>query len=178
MVPGFGESCSVQVKGHADAAGRSLPGDIDFHRSSITGNEAEMAGPWLVEPLPSRGFGLFRAGESPERGFQPFAVFPDRFLALLAAAILPGLGRDPLLQLNPEPSPQGYEIQLDDGTVVAHLELFDELFVGHMNAVVGLARSPVSLAYVAEAVGATALKRCGAILAERVRTAGAAHNRS
>ena len=147
---------------------------LDERDEPVTGNEADMAGPWSVEPLPGRGFGLFRLGESPDRAFQPFAVFPDRFLALLAAAILPGLGRDPLLQLTPEPGPEGYEVQLDDGTVVGHLELFDELFVDHMNAVLGLARLPVSLAFVAEAVGATALRRCGAILAQRVRSEGAA----
>jgi hypothetical protein len=55
---------------------------------------------------------------------------------------------------------------------VGHLELFDELFVDHMNAVLGLARLPVSLAFVAEAVGATALRRCGAILAQRVTATG------
>ena len=42
-----------------------------------------MAGPWSVEPLVGRGFGLFRAGERPPRGFSPYAVFPDRFLAEL-----------------------------------------------------------------------------------------------
>ena len=147
---------------------------LDERDEPITSAEADMAGPWSVEPLAGRGFGLFRAGERPPRGFPPYAVFPDRFLALLAAAILPGLGRDPLLQLHPEPGPDGYEVRLDDGTAVGHLELFDELFVDHMNAVLGLARHPASLAFLAEAAGATALKRCGAILAQRVRATRAA----
>jgi len=43
-----------------------------------------------------------------------------------------------------------------------------------MNTVLGLARHPASLAFLAEAAGATALKRCGAILAQRVRAARAA----
>src|SRR5262245_51451383 len=120
--------------------------ELDERDEPITGNEADMAGPWSVEPLPGRGHGLFRDGETPDGGFAPFAVFPDRFLALLAAAILPGLGRDPLLQLHPESGPDGYKVRLDDGTAVGHLELFDELFVDHLNAVLGLARSPASLA--------------------------------
>ena len=65
-----------------------------------TGPEADVAGPWFVEPIPGLGFGLFRAGESLNRGFRPAAVFSDRWLALLAAAVLPGTGRDPLLRLN------------------------------------------------------------------------------
>jgi hypothetical protein len=73
--------------------------------------------------------------------------------------------------LSREPGPEGYEVQLDDGAVVGPLGLFDELFVDQMNALLGLARSPMSLAFVAEAGGATALRRCGAILAERVRAA-------
>src|SRR5262245_50068304 len=86
---------------------------LDERDEPITSAEADMAGPWSVEPLPGRGFGLFRAGERPPRGFSPHAVFADRFLALLAAAVLPGLGREPLLHLAPDPDPDGYEVQLD-----------------------------------------------------------------
>jgi hypothetical protein len=47
-----------------------------------------------VVELPGGSFGLFRIGESPERGHRPAAVFRRRWLALLAAAVLPGTGRD------------------------------------------------------------------------------------
>ena len=100
---------------------------FDERDEPITSAEADMAGPWSVEPVAGRGFGLFRAGEHPARSFQPFAVFPDRFLALLAAAVLPGIGREPLLHLSTEPGPEGYTVQLDDGTVVGHLPQFDEM---------------------------------------------------
>jgi hypothetical protein len=79
-----------------------------------------------VEPIPGLGFGLFRAGESLTRGFRPAAVFPDRWFALLAAAVLPGTGRDPLLRLNKEADSEGHGVTLDDGAVVGHFELFDE----------------------------------------------------
>src|SRR5215207_625470 len=68
---------------------------LDERDEPITSAEADMAGPWSVEPIPGRGFGLFPAGEPPVRGFEPAAGFPDRFLALLAAAVLPGVGREP-----------------------------------------------------------------------------------
>ena len=50
--------------------------------------EADVAGPWHIEETPD-GFGLYRLGESRERGFPAYAVFRDRWLALLAAARAP-----------------------------------------------------------------------------------------
>jgi hypothetical protein len=130
-----------------------------------TGAEADVAGPWHVEPIPGLGFALFRAGESLGRGFRPAAVFPDRWLALLAAAVLPGTGRDAFLRLNKEEDAQGFGVALDDGEIVGHFELFDESLLDAINVLVGLARSPQSLAYLLEAAGPAALERCGAILA-------------
>jgi hypothetical protein len=139
---------------------------LDERDEPITSAEADMAGPWSVEPLAGRGFGLFRAGERPPRGFPPYALFPDRFLALLAAAVLPGTGREPLLHLGLDAGPDGYDVRLDDGTVVGHLGQFDEALIGGMNVAVALVRSPLALSLVLEAAGAVALERCGAILAE------------
>ena len=126
--------------------------------------EADVAGPWFVEPIPVFGFGLFRAGESLTRGFRPAAVFPDRWLALAAAAVLPGTGRDPLLRLSKEADPDGYAATLDDGAVVGRCELFDENLLDGMNQAAALLRSPWSLAYLLEAAGPLALERCGMIL--------------
>ena len=130
-----------------------------------TGAEADVAGPWRVEPIPGLGFGLFRLGESLARGFRPAAVFPDRWLALLAAAVLPGTGRDALLRLHKQPDAEGYGVALDDGEVVGHFELFDEALLDALNVTASLVRSPQALAYLLEAAGPAALERCGAILA-------------
>jgi len=130
-----------------------------------TGAEADVAGPWHIEEIPGRGFGLFRAGESAIRGFAPAAVFPDRWLALIAAAVLPGTGRDPLLNLLPDAGAEGFRIALDDGAVVGHFQLFDENLRDAMNTAVSLLRSPESLACLLEAAGPLALERSGAILA-------------
>ena len=146
---------------------------FDERDEPITAAEADMAGPWSVEPVSGSGFGLFRAGEHPSRGFRPVVVFADRWLALLAAAVLPGTGREPLLFLaiDPDPGGQGYAIRLDDGTVVGHAEQFEEPLIDSINTLVGVVRLPVSLAFELEAAGAVTLERSGAILEERVTAA-------
>ena len=69
------------------------------------------------------------------------AVFPSRWLALLAAAVLPGTGS---------------------------LHLFDEPLVDALNVAIHLLQAPESLAGLLEAAGAVALERCDAILDERM----------
>jgi hypothetical protein len=133
-----------------------------------TAGEADMAGPWFIEEIPDRGYGRFRAGEGCARGFSPAAVFPDRWLALLAKAALPGTGRDPMFSLRKEADAIGYGVTLDDGAVVGHFELFDEALLEGMNVVAAILRSPESLACVLEAAGGLALERCGAILDARI----------
>jgi hypothetical protein len=123
-----------------------------------------VAGPWHIEEIPDQGFGLFRAGESYARGFRPAAVFPDRWLAFLAQAVLPGTGRDPLLTLLKDAETQGFGVTLDGGAVVGHFELFDESLLDGMNVAAALLRSPGGLACLLEAAGGAALERCGAIL--------------
>jgi hypothetical protein len=91
-------------------------------------------------------------------------VFPDRWLALLAAAVLPGTGRDPLLRLSKEADPEGYAVTLDDGAVVGHVELFDEALLDALNSVIAVVRSPWSLACLLESAGPLALERCGVLL--------------
>jgi hypothetical protein len=93
----------------------------------------------------------------------------------LAAAVLPGTGRDFLLSLarDPDPGDKGYAVRLDDGTVVGHCPRFKEELVGSLNMLVNLLRGPGSLAYEMEAAGAVTLERAGAIFAARVAAAAA-----
>ena len=148
---------------------------FDERDEPLTAPEADMAGPWRVIPVPGQGFGVFREGEHPLRGFRPVAVFADRFLALVAAAVLPGTGRDLLLTLarDPEPDGKGYAVRLDDGRVVGYCPQFQEELVTSMNTVVGIVRGPGSIAYGMEAAGAVALERAGAIFAARIAAAAA-----
>jgi hypothetical protein len=142
-----------------------------------TAGDADVAGPWRIEPVPGWGFGLFRIGETLARGHAPVAVFPSRWLALLAAAVLPGTGRDPLLRIDPQSDADGaYPLLLpgrDGSELAGRLRLFDEPLVGALNVAAHLLQSPESLAWLLEAAGSVALERCGAILDERTAQAAA-----
>jgi hypothetical protein len=119
--------------------------------------------------MPGRRFGVFRLGESPERGHRPTAVFRERWTALLAAAVLPGTGRDAELRLSKDLEPDGFAVETGNGgQTVGHLELFDERLIEALHVVTALARSPEALANVLEAAGQVALERAGTILDERV----------
>jgi hypothetical protein len=137
-----------------------------------TVGDADVAGPWRVEPIPGLGFGLFRIGETLARGHAPVAVFPSRWLALIAAAVLPGTGRDPLLRIDKQPDADGaYPLLLpgrDGDELAGRLRLFDEPLVDALNVVAHLLQTPQSLAWLLEAAGSVALERCGAILDERM----------
>jgi hypothetical protein len=141
-----------------------------------TAGDADVAGPWRVEPVPEHGFGLFRVGESLSRGFAPAAVFPSRWLALIAAAVLPGTGRDPLLFLSKEADADGvYPVALAGGASgggggesAGRFLLFDERLLDAMNVLIHLLQSPECLAYLLEAAGGVTLDRCGTILDERL----------
>jgi hypothetical protein len=140
-----------------------------------TAGDADVAGPWRIEPIPGQGFGLFRIGETLVRGFAPVAIFPSRWLALLAAAVLPGTGRDPLLRIDKQADADGgYPLLLpgkDGDEVAGRLQLFDERLVDALNVAAHLLQAPESLAWLLEAAGAVALERCGAIFDERTAAA-------
>jgi hypothetical protein len=141
---------------------------LDERDESPLAGEADTAGPWNILEVPGRGFGLFREGEDPARGFRPYAVFHDRWLALIAAAVLPGTGRDPFVHLHPEAGAEGFDFLLDSGEVVGQCECFDQPFCDAIHAVVSVLRSPRSLADELEAAGSITLDRSGAILDGRV----------
>ncbi|HYO12379.1 MAG TPA: hypothetical protein VE685_04185 [Thermoanaerobaculia bacterium] len=134
-----------------------------------TAGEADVAGPWSLEEISGRGWGLFRPGTSTAAGDAPYAVFREKWHALLAAAVLPGTGRDPAFRLRKEEDPEGYAVVSGDGAaVVGHLALFDENLVAALHMAEALLRSPWNLAGFLEAAGQVALERSGAILGARV----------
>ncbi|HYG64889.1 MAG TPA: hypothetical protein VEL74_20070 [Thermoanaerobaculia bacterium] len=133
-----------------------------------TAPEADVAGPWRIEEIPGEGFGVFRLGESTARGFEPTLLCPSEWLALVAAGVLPGTGRDPMLLLQKDRNPDGtFSLILESGEVVGRSRLFDEKLVDSMNTAIHLLRAPESLANVLDAAGLSPLERCGAILDER-----------
>ena len=105
---GYANSTTASTHPHLpNAFTASFLGHMAERDEPLTAGDADVAGPWRIEPILGHGFGLFRVGESLARGFTPTAVFPSRWLALLAAAILPGTGKDPLLLLSKEADADG-----------------------------------------------------------------------
>jgi hypothetical protein len=147
---------------------RSFLSRIAERDEPLTAGEADVAGPWRVEDLPGGLFGLYRLGESLDRGFQPTAVFRDRSFALLAAAVLPGTGREAAFRLQKEAGPEGFLVETGNGgEPVGHLALFDESLIDALHVVESLTRSPEALANLLEAAGPLALEHAGTILDER-----------
>ena len=134
-----------------------------------TSGEANAAGPWIIEEIPGLGFGVRRAGMGYARGYAPTMIFMDRWLALIAAAVLPGLGHDSLLRRRKrEDDRPGYEVVLDNGAVVGRLAPAAKRLVDSMNTAILLLNSPESLARLLEAAGSVTLQLCGAILDEEL----------
>jgi hypothetical protein len=133
-------------------------------------SEADLAGPWTIEPLPGGAFGLFRLGEHPDRGDHPFCAFPSREDALLTAAILPAVGRDPIYRLRTEPTPEGFAVE-SEGDVVGHLNLFNPDVTAYLHLAGFFTRSPEALARLLEATSGLTLAHVGKILLERLTPA-------
>jgi hypothetical protein len=138
-----------------------------------TSGEANAAGPWVIEEIPGLGFGLSRVGMGYARGYAPTAIFMDRWLALIAAAVLPGLGHHSLLtRRKREDDRPGYVVVLDNGAVVGSLAPAAKRLVDSMNTAIFLLSSPESLARLLEAAGSVTLERCGAMLDEELSDEG------
>ena len=132
--------------------------------------EADLAGPWWSEPLPYGRFGIFRTGESRERGHEPKAIFATHALALQAMALLPLLSRGPAYRLSDDPDEQGYALESREewGAVVGYLLKHRPELIAGLSLLDALARSPYSLALFLESCGKVALEHAGAVLAGRV----------
>jgi hypothetical protein len=123
--------------------------------------EAELSGPWTVRPVGADGFGVFRHWESPELGDRPRAVFRDPGVALLAAAVLPALGREATYRLGTDPDELGLYPLERGGEAWGATPIFDEALLGALNLATELVRSPRSLALLLSAAGPTALELVG-----------------
>lgn len=137
---------------------------IDQLDEPMTAAEAEAAGPWSLLPMPGGGWGVFRRGQSPERGDVPAATFRQREKALLAAAVMPGTGRDPLFRLAPDASSEGFALTSSSGGPEGHFRLFDENLRDALHVAECLVRSPEALARLLEAAGGIALRETGRLL--------------
>src|SRR3954447_6154480 len=133
---------------------------LDQQDEPLTAAQADVAGPWIVVPIPSPGWAVLRRGESLAAGDIPRAVFRERERALLAAAVLPGTGFDRLFRLQQERSPEGYAL-VAGGEVVGRLQQYNPELLAAMHTAEVFARVPETLARLLEASGAVALASAG-----------------
>jgi len=134
-----------------------------------TASEADTAGPWHVERDPKGGWAVLRQGESFAKSTRtiPTATFEPKEAALLAAAVLPGTGRDPRFRLASEPDDRGHPI-LQNGRVVGHSEFFWEDFIAAVNVLDALMASPRDFAFLLDAMGGLALEHVDKIAVARL----------
>ena len=124
----------------------------------LTAAEADYAGPWSVEARQQGGHAVVRPAEE-----VPYGVFEAVEIAQIAAAVLPGTGREKRYRLGKEENPgRGFPVYRS-GELVGHLRLFDEELVGALNVLDALLASPYDFAWLLEAAGGLALQHVGRI---------------
>ena len=138
----------------------------------VTAAEADFGVPWHIEPFPKdpRGrWAVLRLGQSFEKSTRthPTAVFDRKEDALIACAILPGLGRRLRFRLASDPDDLGYPL-LDDGQTVGHSEHFHEDFVAALNVAAALMAAPREFAFLLDAMGGLALEHVDRIAVKRL----------
>lgn len=140
-----------------------------------SGSEAELSGPWRVRPSDG-GFAVLRQFEDEGAGDVPEAVFEHREHALLLAAVLAAVGREPTFRLQPSKSEEGFAIDAVWGqrwvNTVGRLQRFQPEVVEALQLADALVRSPIALAHLLEAAGPTALELAGRILSRHLGSDG------
>src|SRR5256885_1381805 len=79
---------------------------------SLTAAEAELAGPWKIEPVPGRpgAVAILRVWEDLAIGDPPVAVLWHLETAQLLSVLLPAIDREPLFYLKEDPASEGYPL--------------------------------------------------------------------
>ena len=143
---------------------------------SLTAAEADLAGPWKLEPVPGHpdAVAVLRAFESLAEGDIPEAVFFEREHAVACAAVLPLNAREPLFHLaeTADPGglvPAGFPMIATHGEqgprVCGWMRTFNPEVAQSLHVVEGLSRSPAALAAILHAAGGGALAQIGRALA-------------
>jgi hypothetical protein len=127
------------------------------HEASDTPAEAEVSGPWALHPAGDR-WAVSTEGEPPE------VMATSHEIAQLAAALLPGTGRDLLFRLHDQANSEGYALVGLDGSLLAYLRHFNPELTRAMHVIECLRRDPLSLARVLHAARGPALARAGRIV--------------
>ena len=139
----------------------------------ITAAEAELAGPWKIEPVPGKpgAVALLRVWEDLALDDPPVAVVWHLETARLLSVLLPVIDREPLFYLEEERTSEGYSLVAVYGEqgpqVAGWLDRFEPRWAEGLHLLEAIVRSPWALATLLEAAGPGAEEQVGRIRARR-----------
>ncbi|HZF11774.1 MAG TPA: hypothetical protein VFE33_23555 [Thermoanaerobaculia bacterium] len=142
---------------------------------SLTAAEAELAGPWKIEPVPGKpgAVAVLREWEDLAAGDRPVAVLWHEERAQLLTVLLPALDREPLLYIKEGETSDGYPLTAVYGEqgpqVAGWLDRSEPRWAEGLHILEAILRSPWALATLLEAAGPGAEEQVGKIRARRQR---------
>jgi hypothetical protein len=140
---------------------------------SLTAAEAELAGPWKIEPILSRpgAVALLRVWEDLDLGDPPVAVLWHLETARLLSVLLPAIDREPLFHLEEDAASEGYPLVAVYGEqgpqAAGWLDRYEPRWAEGLHLLQAIVRSPWALATLLEAAGPGAEEQVGRIRARR-----------
>ena len=152
--------------------------EVQADAEPLTAAEAELAGPWKLEPVPglAGGVAILRVWEELDLGDVPQGVLLHEETAAILAAVLPLVEREPLFHLSETPDPDaplpgGYPVIATFGeqgpAVCGWLPRYQPEIVTALHLIEALLRAPGNLAQVLRAAGHGALAQVGRCLVAR-----------
>ena len=139
----------------------------------LTAAEAELAGPWKIEPVPGQpgAVALLRVWEDLAIGDPSVAVLWHLETAELLSVLLPAVDREPLFYLEEEATAEGYPLVAVYGEqgpqVAGWLDRYEPRWAEALHLLEAIVRSPWALATLLEAAGPGAEEQVGRIRARR-----------
>jgi|SRR5882724_12197962 len=143
------------------------------HDDVLTAAEAELAGPWKIEPVPGRpgAVAILRLWEDLAIGDPPVAVLWHFETAQLLSVILSVIDREPLFHLEEQETPGGYPLVAMCGEQgpqeAGWLDRYEPRWAEGLHLLEAIVRSPWALATLLEAAGPGAEEQVGRIRARR-----------
>jgi hypothetical protein len=141
---------------------------------SLTAAEAELAGPWKIEPVPGRpgAVAILRIWEDVAVGDPPVAVLWHLETAQLLSILLPVIDREPLFYLEEQRTAEGFPLVAVYGgqgpQEAGCLDRYEPRWAEGLHLLEAIVRSPWALATLLEAAGPGAEEQVGRIRARRV----------
>jgi len=140
---------------------------------SLTAAEAELAGPWKIEPVPGRpgAVAILRIWEDLAAGDPPVGMLWHPETAQLLSVLLPAIDREPLFYIKEEPASEGYPLVAMYGEqgpqIAGWLDRYEPRWAEGLHLLEAIVRSPWALATLLEAAGPGAEEQVGRIRARR-----------